>query len=91
MPVRRLLPLPARLVGGSWTSSTPGLLLGGSPTQVSPQLRLQMDQVAKSWLWGRQIRQEVSMRAVQPFGEGSQWLYVEAFICGTEHLTEPDL
>lgn len=31
------------------------------------------------------------MRAVQPFGEGSQWLYVEAFICGTEHLTEPDL
>lgn len=50
-----------------------------------------MDQPAKSWLWGRQIRREVSMRAAQPFGEGSAWLYIEAFIYGTKHLTEPGL
>lgn len=31
------------------------------------------------------------MRAAQPFGEGSEWLYVEAFLGGTQHLTEPDL
>lgn len=81
---------PVRLDGDSRYSPAWGLLLGGSQTQVSPQLRLQMDQVAKSWLLGRQIRQEVSTRAVQLFGEGSNWLSIRHSFA-VPNCTEPYL
>lgn len=55
--MKRLFPSPARPDAAKLFQ---GLLLSESQTQVIPQMRLQMDQPAKSWLLGRQVRQEVN-------------------------------